>query len=96
MNCSFGHAVCWKVVAKNEILYAKIGQDLKFLDTWELYTSKEHIEHVQCKFKKKKYDSLKKKDSFWEFMIFFPKGALFDVKIIKNKIFYFSKFQKQF
>ena len=61
MNCSFGHAGCWKAVAKNEILYEKIGQNLKFLDTWELYTSKECLEHVQCKFKKKKYDSLKKR-----------------------------------
>ena len=41
-------------MAKNEIFHVKIGQNLKFLDTRELYTSKESLEHVQYKFKKKK------------------------------------------
>ena len=46
MNCSFGHAGCQKTMAKNEIFHVKIGQNLKFLDTWELYTSKESLEHT--------------------------------------------------
>ena len=54
MKCSFGHAGCQKTEAKNEIFHMKIGQNLKFLDTWELYTSKESLEHLQYKFKKKK------------------------------------------
>ena len=67
MNCSFGHAGCQKTMAKNEILYAKIGQNLKILDTCELYTSKKSLEHVECKLKKKKYDFLKKKIVFGKF-----------------------------
>ena len=74
MNCSFCHAGCRKTVAKNEIFHVKIGQNLKFLDTWELYTSKESLEHVQYKFKKKKYDFLKK-NWFLEIFDFFSKGG---------------------
>ena len=43
-------------MAKNEIFHMKIGQNLKFLDTWDLYTSKESLEYVEYKFKKKKYN----------------------------------------
>ena len=71
MNCSFGHAGCQKTMAKNEIFHVKIGQNLKFLDTWELYTSKESLEHVKYKFKKKKYDFFQKKIFFLIFSIFF-------------------------
>ena len=80
-------------MAKNEIFHVKIGQNLKFLDTWELYTSKESLEHVEYKFKKKKYNFLKK-IGFWKFSIFFSKGGIFDVKIAKNKNFHFSKIWK--
>ena len=55
---------------------------LKIFDTWELYTSKESLEHVQYKFKEKKYDFLQKKN-FFIFSIFFPKGGPFDVEIVK-------------
>ena len=58
----------------------------KFFDTWELYTSKESLEHVQYKFKEKKYDFFQKK-----FLIFFPKGGPFDVQIVKKKFFPFFK-----
>ena len=78
-------------MAKNENFHAKICQNLKFFDTWELYTSKESLEHVQYKFKKKKYDFLKKKD-FFEIFDFFPKG--FDVEIVKKIFFCFSKILK--
>ena len=40
--------------------YMQKSQNLKYLDTLELYTSKERLQHVQCKFKKKKYDYSKK------------------------------------
>ena len=35
MSFSFGHAGCWKMMVKSEIFYAKIGQNLNFLVTWE-------------------------------------------------------------
>ena len=66
---------------------------LKIFDTWELYTSKESLEHVQYKFKKKKYDFLKKK-FFFEIFDFFPKGGPFDVEIVKKIFFQFSKILK--
>ena len=56
-------------MAKNEILHAKIGWNLDFLYTLELHISKESLECVQCKFKKKKYDYLKEKNSLWKFLI---------------------------
>ena len=66
---------------------------LKIFDTWELYTSKESLEHVQYKFKKKKYDLLQK-NIFLKFSIFFPKGGPFDVEIVKKIFFRFSKILK--
>ena len=90
MKCSFGHAGCQKTVAKNEIFHMKIGQNLKFLDTWELYTSKESLEHLEYKFKKKKYNFLKKKFVFENFR-FFSK----DVKIAKKKIPFFKNFKNK-
>ena len=51
-------------MAKNKNFHAKICQNLNFFDTRELYTSKESLEHVQYKFKKKKYDFLQKKNLF--------------------------------
>ena len=80
-------------MVKNENFHAKICQNLKFFDTWELYTSKESLEHVQYKFKKKKYDFLKEK-IFFEIFDFFPKGGPFDVKIVKKIFFRFSKILK--
>ena len=74
-------------MAKNEIFHVKIGQNLKFLDTWELYTSKESLERVEYKFKRKKYNFLLKKLFFG---FFFPKGGPFDVKIVKKKISIFQ------
>ena len=64
MNCSFGHAGCQKTMVKNETFLAKMGENLNFFDTWELYTSKESLEHVQYKFKEKKYDFFPKKKNF--------------------------------
>ena len=61
MSYSFGQAGCRKTMVKNENFHAKICQNLKFFDIWELYTSKESLEHVQYKFKKRKYDFLQKK-----------------------------------
>ena len=81
-------------MAKNEIFHVKIGQNLKFLDTWELYTSKESLEHVQYKFKKRKKYNFLKKDWFLEIFDFFSKGGPFDVEIVKNKNFHFSKIWK--
>ena len=94
MKCSFGHAGCQKTVAKNEIFHMIIGQNLKFVDTWELYTSKESLEHVEYKFKKKKYNFLIK-NWFFEIFNFFPKGGPFDVKIVKSIFFDFSKIWKK-
>ena len=76
-------------MVKNENFHAKIYQNLKFFDTWELYTSKESLEHEQYKFKKKKYNFLKKK-YFFEILDFFP----FDVEIVKKNVFCFSKLLK--
>ena len=81
-------------MAKNEIFHVKIGQNLKFFDTWELYTSKESLEHVQYKFKKKKYDFFQKKKFFFDIFDFFPKEGPFDVEIVKKKFFRFSKILK--
>ena len=75
MSCSFGQSSCRKTMAKNENFHAKICQNLKFFDTWELYTSKESLEHVQYKFKEKKYDFFQKKKFFLIFSIFFPKKS---------------------
>ena len=50
----FCHSSCRSMIAKNENFQAKIGQNLKILDTWELYTSKESLENVQFKFITKK------------------------------------------
>ena len=66
---------------------------LKIFDTWELYTSKESLEHVQYKFKKKKYDFFQKK-FFFDIFNFFPKGGPFDVEIVKKNFFRFSKILK--
>ena len=66
---------------------------LKIFDTWELYTSKESLEHVQYKFKEKKYDFFQKKN-FFNIFNFFPKGGPFDVEIVKKKFFRFSKILK--
>ena len=59
-----------------------------------MYTSKESLEHVQYKFKKKKYDFLKKK-FFLKFSIFFPKGGPFDVDIAKKNSPFFKNFKKK-
>ena len=64
-----------------------VGQNLKFLDTWEFYTSKESLEHVQYKFKKKKYDFLKKKLVF----DFFSKGGTLSFQNCQKENFRFSK-----
>ena len=61
---------------------------------YTLYTSKESLEHVQYKFKKKKYDFFQKKKIFLKFSIFFPKGGPFDVEIVKIFFFHFSKILK--
>ena len=73
MSCSFGQSGCQKTMVKNENFHAKICQNLKFFDIWELYTSKESLEHVKYKFKKRKYDFLQKKKKF-EIFDFFPKS----------------------
>ena len=52
-----------------------------------LSTSKESLEHEQYKFKKKKYDFLKKEMFFGNFR-FFP----FDVEIVKKIYPVFQKF----
>ena len=95
MNCSFGHAGCQKTKAKNDIFHLKIGQNLKFLGTWELYTSKGSLKHVQYKIQKRKKYNFLKKDWFLEIFDFFPKGGPFDVKIVKKNFSIFQKFQKQ-
>ena len=66
---------------------------LIFFYTWELYTSKKSLEHVQYKFKKKKYDFFQKK-FFFDIFDFFPKGGPFDVEIVKKNFFRFSKILK--
>ena len=80
-------------MVKNENFHAKICQNSKFFDTWELYTSKESLEHVQYKFKKKKYD-FSKNNFFFDIFDFFPKGGPFDVEIVKKIFFRFSKILK--
>ena len=82
-------------MAENEKFHAKkYVKNLKFFDIWELYTSKESLEHVQYKFNEKKYDFFQKKRIFLIFSIFFPKGGPFDVKIVKKIFFRFSKILK--
>ena len=76
-------------MAKIEILYAKIGQNSKFLDTWELYTSKKCLEYVQCKF------FLKRKDFLEIFEFFSNGGDPLVSKLSKIKILVYQKFQKQ-
>ena len=93
MNCSFCHAGCRKRVVKNEIFHMKIGQNLKFLDTWELYTSKESLEHVQYKFKKKKYDFLKKNWFLEIFDFLFQRGDPLISKLSKRKFPFFKNFK---
>ena len=95
MNCTFGHAGCWKTMAKKDILYANIDQSCKILDIWELYTSKESLECLLCKFKKKKYDFLRKKIVFGNFCIFFKGGTLCCQNCQKRNIF-FKNFIKKF
>ena len=58
------------------------------------YTSKESLEHVQYKFKKKKYDFWKKK-RFLEIFHFSSKVGPFDVEIVKKIFFVFQKFQNK-
>ena len=70
MSCSFGQSGCQKTMAKNENSYAKICQNLKFFDTWELYVWKESLEYVRYKFKKKKYDFCKKIYIFFKIFYF--------------------------
>ena len=94
MSCSFGKSGCQKTMVKNENFHAKICQNSKFFDTWELYTSKESLKHVQYKFKKKKYDFFQKKIFFLIFSIFFQRGDSLVSKLLKN-FFHFSKISKQ-
>ena len=59
-----------------------------------LYTSKESSEHAKCRFRWKKYDLLLKK---WKNLILKKKnskGGPFDVRMVHNFFFRFSKFQK--
>ena len=51
-------------MVKNENFHAKICQNLNFFDIQELYTSKESLEQLQYKFKKRKYDFFAKKKKF--------------------------------
>ena len=50
-----------------------------------LYTSKESLEHVEFRFRMKKYDFLKKKHKFWNFSDFDPKGGPFALLIWTRK-----------
>ena len=45
-----------------------------------LYTSKESLEHVEFRFRMKKYDFLKKTHKFWNFSDFDPKGGPYGLK----------------
>ena len=61
-----------------------------------LYTSKESLEHVEFRFRMKKYDFLKKNHKFWNFSDFDPKGGPFGLEA-KNLIFMnFQNFRKFF
>ena len=51
-----------------------------------LYTSKESLEHVEFRFRMKKYDFLKKNHKFWNFSDFDPKGGPFGLEA-KNLLF---------
>ena len=75
---------------KMKIFMQKYVKMKFFFDTWELYTSKESLEHVQYKFKKKKYAFLPKKNFFLIFSIFFQRGTLW----CRNRQKIFSVFQK--
>ena len=63
---------------------------LKIFDTWELYTSKESLEHVQYKFKEKKYDFFQKK-KFFNIFNFFSKGGTLWCRNRQKKFFPFFK-----
>ena len=95
MSCSFGQSGCQKTMAKNENFHAKICQNWKFFDTWELYTSKESLEHVQYKFKKKKYDFFQKKNFFWYFRFFFQRGDPLMSKSSKKFFPFFKNFENK-
>ena len=95
MSCSFGKSGCQKTMVKNENFHAKICQNSKFFDTWELYTSKESLKHVQYKFKKKKYDFLQKKIFFWNFRFFSKGGTLWCQNRQKNFFPFFKNFKNK-
>ena len=61
-----------------------------------LYTSKESLEHVKCRFRLKKNDLLLRK---WKKIVLkkkISKGGPFDVGTVEKYFFDFSNFQKFF
>ena len=95
MSYSFGQAGCGKTMVKNENFHAKICQNLKFFGIWELYTSKESLEHVQYKFKKKKYDFFQKRIFLLIFLIFFQRGDPLMSKLSKKNFPFFKNFKNK-
>ena len=58
----------------------------KFFGKYMLYTSKESLEHVEFRFRMKKYDFLKKTTNFEIFPILIQRG---DPLVSKRKIHFF-------
>ena len=55
-------------------------------EKYMLYTSKESLEHVEFRFRMKKYDFLKKNPKILKFSDFDPKGGPFGLEA-KNSLF---------
>ena len=65
---------------------AKKMKILEIFGKYMLYTSKESLEHVEFRFRMKKYDFLKKNNKFSNFSDFDPKGGPFGLEA-KNSLF---------
>ena len=76
-----------------------IAKKMKIWENFEkymLYTSKESLEHVEFRFRMKKYDFLKIKHKFWNFFDFDQKGGTLWFRSEKFTFFEFSKFSDFF
>ena len=78
-----------KVIIDGNIIAKKV-KIWKFCAKSMLYTSKESLEHVEFRFRTKKYDNLKKNPIFDFFLIFIQRG---DPLVSERKISFFWIFK---
>ena len=67
----------------------------EIFEKYMLYTSKESLEHVEFRFRMKKYDFLKKNHKFW-ISDFDPSGGPFGLEAKISLFFEFSKLSEFF